>query len=365
MYNEANYPLLTQMFAHLAVETFPTDMSFGVSIDQGRIEYAGHNLNTLFAQRKRLLSWQHWYMLWEIMRFNKQAKADLKIGLNPNLSLGDYLTQHKFGQDMQALYLLPMAAAIWSCPTQTMLKFPANSFLQFFYNHGLLNINDRPQWRTVVGGARTYIDRITALKGFEIKQDAVTDVFPSFAADTKVRLITASGETALFDQVIFACHADEAYALIRANGFELLQNFSYQTNQAWLHTDRRLMPKLKTAWSAWNYLSDVDALHTRSVAVTYWMNDLQPLNIDSDVFVTLNPIQPPSPEHVIEKIEYEHPVFDRAAISAQAQLHDLQGFKNCWFAGAYCGYGFHEDGLASAAYLAKLWRIDLPWEQAP
>ncbi|MDY0136797.1 MAG: NAD(P)-binding protein [Thiomicrospira sp.] len=362
VYNEPNYPLLTQLFAHLDVDTYPTDMSFGVSIDQGRIEYAGHNLNTLFAQRKRLLSWQHWHMLLEILRFNKQAKADLATGLNPNLTLGEYLGLHGFDETMQTLYLLPMAAAIWSCPTHTMLAFPANSFLQFFFNHGLLNINDRPQWRTVVGGAQTYIRRILATESFDVEHDAVTDVFPSHAVDAKVRVLTASGKSTLFDQVIFACHADEAYGLLRSGGFELLHHFRYQHNEAWLHTDANLMPKLKSAWSAWNYLSDLDALNTRSVAVTYWMNTLQPLNTQRDIFVTLNPVRPPAPDQVIEKIDYQHPVFNQAAINAQTQLHELQGYKNCWFAGAYCGYGFHEDGLASAVYLAKRWRLALPWE---
>ena len=362
VYNEPNYPLLKAMLAHLAVETYPTDMSFAVSVDQGRLEYAGNNLNTLFAQRKNLFSPRHWRMILDILRFNKQGKADLQNGLDPELSLGDYLKQHGFSEIMQRDYLLPMAAAIWSCPTETMLKFPANSFLQFFENHGLLNVNDRPQWQTIKNGARNYIDRILALKAFAVYQHGITDVFPSSSKEGQVRLISADGETHHFDQVIFACHGDEAYQLLKPHGFELLKNFSYQHNQAWLHTDINQMPKNQSAWASWNYLSAQNVEAERAVAVTYWMNKLQPLAISQDVFVTLNPITPPADDKVSQKIDYDHPVFDRAAIQAQSELHQLQGHKNCWFAGAYTGYGFHEDGLASAAHIAERWQIALPWE---
>jgi predicted NAD/FAD-binding protein len=362
VYNEPNYPLLTAMFKHLDIETYPTDMSFAVSIDQGRLEYAGNNLNTLFAQRKNLFSPKHWRMIFDILRFNKQGKADLQQGLNPELTLGDYLEQNGFGLDMQQDYLLPMAAAIWSCPTDTMLKFPANSFLQFFSNHGLLNVNDRPQWQTVVKGARRYLNAITQLNQFKVIKQGITDVMLGSTADSPVRLISADGESHEFDQVVFACHGDEAYALLKNQGFELLRHFQYQYNQAWLHTDVSQMPKKRSAWASWNYLSGKNREAERAVAVTYWMNKLQPLGITQDVFVTLNPITEPQADKVIEKIDYHHPVFDRGAIQAQADLHRIQGQKNCWFAGAYTGYGFHEDGLASAANIAEMWQIPLPWE---
>lgn len=362
VYNEPNYPLLKAMFAHLNVATHPTDMSFAVSIDQGRLEYAGNNINTLFAQRKNLFSPRHWRMITDILRFNKLAKNDLVQGLPEQLTLGEYLVENGFGQAMQQDYLLPMAAAIWSCPTDTMLKFPAQSFLQFFANHGLLNVNDRPQWQTVINGARTYLEKIIELDSFAVYQQGVINVVLGETPADKVLLRTFDGENHEFDQVVFACHADEAYALLNDSSFDLLKNFTYQYNRAWLHTDPAQMPGEKLAWASWNYLSGENYQAKRAVAVTYWMNELQPLNTKENIFVTLNPIVEPRAEYVLKTIGYQHPVFDTKAIQAQAQLPSIQGRKNCWFAGAYGGYGFHEDGLASAVRVAKLWQINLPWE---
>lgn len=362
VYNEPNYPLLSAMFKHLKVETYPTNMSFGVSVDQGRLEYAGSNLNTLFAQRSNIISPRHWYMIANILRFNKQAKADLNGCLDSDLTLGDYLKKHGFGQAMQQDYLLPMAAAIWSCPTETMAQFPAKSFLRFFSNHGLLDIKDRPQWRTVVNGSRTYLNKILALKSFRVIQEGIAKVQLPETDNQPTSLVTTAGSRYEFDQVIFACHGDEAAQLLPQEDFALLKNFTYQFNQAWLHTDVKQMPKNKLAWSAWNYLSGKKHNTKREVAVTYWMNRLQPLAIKQDVFVTLNPVIEPDANQVIEKIDYYHPVFNKSAVAAQADLIHLQGHKNCWFAGAYTGYGFHEDGLASGAQIARLWEISLPWE---
>ena len=362
VYNEPNYPLLTAMFAHLGIATHPTEMSFAVTIDQGRLEYAGNNLNTLFAQRKNIFSPRYWRMLAEILRFNKLAKADLAQGLPKHFTLGDYLRENGFGQSMQQAYLPPMAAAIWSCPTETMLQFPVQSFLQFFANHGLLNINDRPQWRTVINGACSYLDKIVALKRFAVYQHGVTEVALGEKAGHTVSLRSSDGQTHIFDHVIFACHADEAYALLKDPAFALLENFTYQHNCAWLHTDPAQMPKNTLAWAAWNYASGTNDQAQRAVAVTYWMNTLQPLNTKENIFVTLNPVVEPRADAVLKKIDYQHPVFDPQAIQAQAQLPSIQGLKNCWFAGAYAGYGFHEDGLASAVRVAKLWQVALPWE---
>ncbi|UQB42561.1 FAD-dependent oxidoreductase [Thiomicrospira microaerophila] len=363
VYNEPNYPYLKALLAHLEVATHPTDMSFAVSIDKGKLEYAGNNLNTLFAQRRNLLSPKHWRMIFDILRFNKMGKADLQQGLSPDLSLGEYLEINGFGEAMQRDYLLPMAAAIWSCPTETMLGFPVNSFLQFFENHGLLNVNERPQWQTIVNGSQTYIDRILDKGTFKIHYSSVTDVFLPPVESEGIELISADGQRHHFDQVVFACHGDESYELLKPYGFELLKNFRYQFNQAWLHTDINQMPKRKSAWASWNYLSGEGVDAERAVAVSYWMNQLQPLNLSTDVFVTLNPITEPAADKVIQKIDYMHPVFDRAAIQAQTQLHKLQGKQNCWFAGAYTGYGFHEDGLTSAVNIARKWQVALPWER--
>ncbi|MCK9533289.1 MAG: FAD-dependent oxidoreductase [Pseudomonas sp.] len=362
VYNEPNYPLLKAMLAHLNVATHPTDMSFAVSIDQGRLEYAGNNLNTLFAQRKNLFSVRHWRMIADILRFNAGAQTDLVQGLPAHLTLGEYLAREGFGQAMQQDYLLPMAAAIWSCPTQTMLKFPAQSFLQFFANHGLLSVNQRPQWRTVIQGARTYLEKILALESFAVYQQGVTGVTFADTPEQGLYLRSSDGLEHQFDQVVFACHADEAYALLEDSSFALLKSFSYQYNQAWLHTDSAQMPASKRAWASWNYLSAKHNKAQSGVAVTYWMNALQPLATQENVFVTLNPLVEPRAETVLKVLDYQHPVFDRQAIQAQAQLPRIQGVKNCWFVGAYTGYGFHEDGLASAVALAQRWQLGLPWE---
>lgn len=365
VYNEPNYPLLTAMFEHLNIETINTEMSFSVSIDNGKIEYSGNNLNTLFAQRRNLFSVTHWNMISDIVRFNRRAKQDL-AAQSKNLvqvTLGQYLEKHKMSHAMRDHYLLPMAAAIWSCPTQTMLKFPVLSFLQFFENHGLLNIENRPQWQTVANGSIEYIKAILKQATFKhLTHTKVTQVTPQ--SDTQqVKITTESGGTTYFDKVILASHADESHQMIAANfqkDFDLLQAFQYQKNTAYLHSDTHLMPCRKNTWAAWNYLREM-AHEENRVAVTYWMNSLQSLKTETPVFVTLNPITEPDPDKTFKRFEYDHPVFDQAAISAQKHLIDLQGKHGVYFAGAYTGYGFHEDGLRSAVQIANLFGITLPW----
>lgn len=366
VYNEPNYPLLTAMFQHLNIETLETEMSFSVSIDNGKIEYSGNNLNTLFAQRRNLFSVTHWNMISDIIRFNRRAKQDL-AARSKNLvqmTLGDYLEKHKMSHAMRDHYLLPMAAAIWSCPTQTMLKFPVLSFLQFFENHGLLNLENRPQWQTVNQGSIEYLKAILKQSTFQHRTNTkVTQVSPQ--TDThQINVTTESGETLEFDQVVLACHADESYQMIAEkyqSDYSLLQAFKYQKNTAFLHSDAHLMPCRKSTWAAWNYLREMTHEENR-VAVTYWMNTLQSLKTETPVFVTLNPITPPDPDKTFKVFEYDHPVFDQAAISAQKHLIDLQGQHGLYFAGAYTGYGFHEDGLRSAVEIAKYFGVPLPWE---
>ena len=364
VFNRPNYPNLTAMFEHLQVNTQHTDMSFAVSIDQGRLEYSGTNLDGLFAQRRNLLSYQHWSMIFEIMRFNKQAKADLNSQQLLNIPLQKYLDEHGFSSKMTDHYLLPMAAAIWSCPVSTMLQFPTRSFLQFFENHGLLNIEDRPQWETVIGGSIKYLEAIVEQANFEVRLGS--EVFDIEKQGDGLLLHTEHGQTEQFDHVVFGCHADEAYRIVKrqfSHEFSVLANFDYQENIAYLHTDESLMPVRRKAWSSWNYLRDTQVEESR-VAVSYWMNLLQNLQSQKDYFVTLNPLSHPKPSSVIRKIIYQHPVFDQKAMLAQKRLHQIQGKHNIWFCGSYFGYGFHEDGLSSAVNLVKRWGIALPWEEA-
>lgn len=374
VFNTPNYPLLTAMFEHLQVKTQDTEMSFSVSVNKGDLEYSGNNLNTMFAQRSNLFSVDHWKMIREILRFNKQAKSDLDSRNFAGMDLGQYLKLYGFSDRMRDYYLLPMAAAIWSCPVEQMMKFPINSFLRFFENHGLLNIEDRPQWESVVNGSHEYLKAILALQAFDVKvNQAISQVHKT---DLGLVITSVDGKKHVFDEVVFASHGDETYGMLSddlKNDFAPLQHFKYQENIAYLHSDIALMPKRKRAWAAWNYLRDIDNRTTgknssdtssNSVAVTYWMNLLQNINCKTPLLVTLNPTTLPKDELTHQKIVYEHPVFDTAAMAAQSQMKDLQGKNNLWFCGSYLGYGFHEDGLKSSANLAELWNIALPWQKA-
>ena len=366
VYNEPNYPHLTGLFRLLGVKTQHTDMSFAASIDGGRIEYAGSNLGTLFAQKRNLANPLYWHMLGEILRFNRTAKASLATGDAAALSLGEYLDYYRFGSRLRDHYLLPMAAAIWSCPTATMMRFPAMSFLQFFRNHGLLDLKDRPQWQTVSGGSQQYVARLLADLGDDVHRSAAATRIERRA--DAVRVHTVDGEYRDFDDVVLACHADEALRMIAqptAGERRLLGAFSYQENRTLLHSDAALMPKNQKTWSSWNYLAQTGQTRERHVSVSYWMNRLQRLPHAQQFFVSLNPLQDPRSETVLREMSYHHPVFDEAAMAAQHYLHELQGRDRLWFAGSYFGYGFHEDALRSAVEMARLFGVSIPWEGTP
>jgi predicted NAD/FAD-binding protein len=365
VYNEANYPLLTALFRHLHVATRDSDMSFGVSIDQGTLEYAGDNLRTLFGQRRNLVNPAHWRLLTEILRFNRLARALIDDPALEAQTLGDFLDAHRFGLAMRMRYLLPMAAAIWSCPPQTMLGFPAASFMRFFDNHGLLDVRNRPQWRTVVGGSRSYLARLTA--GIESRIRLGRTVRCVRRDERGVTVVDGQGETHRFDQVVLACHADQALRLLEQPDIweeRLLGAFPYQSNRVLLHSDARLMPRRRRVWSSWNYLSGADVSGERAVSVTYWMNRLQGLPDTRNYFVTLNPLSEPDPASVWGEYHYEHPVFGARAMRVQPLLDRIQGRRRTWFCGAYGGYGFHEDGLRSGLAVGRAFGIAPPWEMA-
>lgn len=374
VYNEPNYPLLTRLFQRLGVATRSSDMSFAASIadandntgagtgGEPRIEYAGDNLNTVFAQRRNLFNPGYLRMLVDLLRFNRQSRARLAGGGFDGLSLGAYLERLGTGSAFREHYLLPMAAAIWSCPTRTMLDFPAESMARFFANHGLLSVIQRPLWRSVVGGSSAYIAPLLAGIGADrIVNDGACRVTRT---DQGVEVGLQSGGSRRFDAVVLACHADEALALLAAPTADeqrLLGRFRYQPNETWLHTDTRLMPRLRRVWSSWNYLSRIGADGQRAVSVTYWMNRLQGLKTRQDYLVSLNPLTPPAPEQVIARMTYHHPVFDQPAMDAQRELHRLQGQDGLWYCGSYFGYGFHEDALRSAVDLAGRLGADTGW----
>lgn len=360
VYNERTYPNLIGLFDHLGVTRIKTEMSFAVTLDRGRLEYGGGNLASLFAQKRNLLRPRFHRMVRDILRFYKQAPEALTGGACAHMSLGAFLADFGYSRAFIDDHLLPMAAAIWSCPVETMKSFPADSFIRFFDNHGLLQVSDRPQWWTVQGGSREYVKR------------AVADL-PRVEADAPVRRVTrgpdgatlrlADGRTERFDAVVFACHGDEALAALAdpsPRERAILEAFRYQPNRAVLHTDPAQMPRRRGVWSCWNYLAGRDADRTRQVAVTYWMNQLQSLDAQ-DLFVTLNPFEEIPDRHVIADLSYDHPVFDDRTVAAQRALPEIQGAGGLWYCGAYCGYGFHEDGLGSAVAVARQLGVETPW----
>ncbi len=365
VFNHRNYPLLTGLFRHLNIGTQKTDMSFGVSIGDGRLEYAGSNLTTLMAQPRNWFSPTHYRMIADILRFNRAAKTLLERGDLHGWTVAEFLAHGGYSSAFRNRYLLPMAAAIWSCPPQTMASFPALSLFRFFFNHGLLDISNRPQWYTVTGGSRSYVRRMLKdMSGCLLVNRPVTTVQ---RLSTGVQVIDASGEIGHYDAVVMAAHADESLRMLAnptAREKALLSQFAYQSNRVYLHTDTALMPRRKRVWSSWNYLAHEEAGKTQAVSVTYWMNRLQSLPAAPPVFVSLNPLEPPATHSVIAEMTYEHPVFDNGAMMAQQALHQLQGQDRLWFCGSYFGYGFHEDALHSAVAVAAQFGVEVPWTQS-
>jgi predicted NAD/FAD-binding protein len=361
VFNERTYPNLIALFAELAVETAPSDMSFSVALPLGKrvLEWAGSNLDTVFAQRANLLRPRFWRMLRDILRFNRQATALAHKIVQPQQTLGQFLDLHGYSAQFRAWYLMPMAACIWSCPADQMLAFPVSTFIRFCHNHGLLQVSDRPQWRTVRGGARQYVRKLLAAIPDQRLATPVTAVTRHGAGGARsVRVASALGAD-YYDQVVMACHSDQSLALLadaRDSERSVLAAVRYQPNRAVLHTDASCLPRSRKAWSAWNYQSNAGS--EPRVCVHYLLNQLQPLPFSTPVIVSLNPIDPPDRSKVLASFDYAHPVFDEAALAAQARLPALQGIQNTWFAGAWTGYGFHEDGLKSglavAAALAAL-----------
>lgn len=360
VFNERTYPNLIALFAELGVASHETEMSFGVTLDDGRLEWAGSSLDTVFAQRRRLLSPRFHGMLLDILRFNRLAEGNLQLAIASDITLGQLLEQGGFSTAFRDGYLLPMAAAIWSSPSVDILRFPAATFLRFCINHGLLQIRDRPRWRSVVGGGRTYVTRMA-----ETLQDIrlSTPVKAVTRTPQGIRLDTLHG-TEHFDAVVFATHAPTTRCLLTDADdaeLEVLGAVRYQANHAVLHTDSRLLPRRRKVWSAWNYVGGAAVDGQRPVCVSYLINRLQPRPAETPVIVTLNPVVAPAPDKVLGSFQYEHPLLDHAALRAQQQLPGIQGRRRTWFAGAWTGYGFHEDGLKSALRVVADFGVRPDW----
>ena len=367
VYNERNYPNLAALFRHLEVPTQISDMSFAVSLDQGRLEYAGTGLGTLFAQRSNLFRPRFWVMLRDLLRFYRAAPYLLDDPGHEALTLGAYLESHHYSRAFIEDHLLPMAAAIWSAPMATMRSHPAASFVRFCQNHGLLSaFGERPMWRTVTGGSREYVSRLTARYAGRVRLGCAVRALHR-AAD-HVRVEDVRGGTARFDHAVIASHADEALAMLRDPSAEernLLGAFRYERNLAILHNDSGLMPRRRAVWSSWNYLGQREDGGDRALCVTYWLNRLQGIPEDQSWFMTLNPHRPPRPDSIHRSFLYDHPIFDAEAPHAQRALWRLQGRRNTWFCGAYFGAGFHEDGLQAGLAVAEaLGGLRRPWHVA-
>ncbi len=365
VYNEVTYPNLTALFAHLNVPTKISNMGFAVSLEDGRMEYGGDNLVTLFSQLRNLVRPRFWAMLNDLVRFYRQAPGHACALDAEGASLGDYLKAQGYGRAFQDDHLLPQAAAIWSASTREIRDYPAAAFIRFFENHGLLKILDRPVWRTVEGGSRAYVQRLAAPLVGRIR--AGLAAVSLTRTDDGVRVRDASGAVERFDAVVVATHADQALALLEAPTAReqaLLGAFGYTRNLAVLHSDAALMPKRRQAWSAWNYIGRGEGAE-QSLCVTYWMNRLQDLPRATPYFVTLNPAISPDPARIIHTEIYHHPRFDAQALRAQEQLWSLQGEGGVWWCGAHFGAGFHEDGLqAGLAVAEQLGGVRRPWTVA-
>jgi len=359
VFNERTYPQLIALFAQLGVKTASSDMSFSVQVLDAHpdhpLEWSGSSLATVFSQKRNLLNPRFLSMLRDLVRFNRLCTRLAETGKEASLHepLDSFLIRHKFGQAFKDWYFLPMLACIWSCPVDQMLKFPVATMIRFCHNHGLLQINDRPQWHTVVGGARHYVEKIIRqIPDVRLQ----TPVLKIQRHENGVTLHTPAGQQ-VFDHVVLATHSDQALAMLE-NPTPLEQAvlgaIRYQPNLAVLHTDTSVLPQSRSAWAAWNYERAANQEKEREqVCLHYLLNKLQPLPFEQPVVETLNPARPIQPEKILASFNYSHPVFDSQAIRAQQQLSNLQGQQRTWYCGAWTGYGFHEDGLKSGLAVAQ------------
>ena len=363
VYNERNYPALTHLFNALEVETEASCMSFAVSLGNGEREYAG-TLRGLFGHWPNLFSVQHYKMVAEIIRFYRTAERLLEFPGYRDLSLGDFLRHAGFADCLMTDHLMPMASAIWSSTRAQTLDFPAETFVKFFANHGLLNFKERPKWRTVSGGSRNYVEKIAEQVSGQVHVS--TPIVNVARRGAHVILTDASNCAHIFDAVVLAGHADQNLSMLGAGATDMERNIlgaiTCQDNTAYLHTDERLMPKRKAIWASWNYLAEQGTAADRPVSVTYWMNKLQNLKTPRPVFVSLNPISEPDPEQTHMKYLCRHPQFDAKALSAQKSIGDIQGAGGVYHCGAWMGYGFHEDGLEAGLAVADALGSPAPWQ---
>ena len=352
VFNKKTYPLFTKLLDELNVHYEKSDMSFSVFSKDRNFEYNGTTLNTLFSQRKNIFNYKFIKMIYEIIKFNKVALTLLSA--KTEISLETFLRQNNFSDYFCKNYILPMGSAIWSSNINSMLKFPAVFFVKFFNNHGMLNINDRPQWLTVTNGSKEYVEKLTASIKKNIRLNCPVKAVKRNKDSVEIK---SSDGTEIFDYIFFACHSDEALKLIidpSAQEKEVLSSIPYSKNEVTLHTDESIMPNNKLTWAAWNY--NIDSTNDMPIALTYNMNILQNLKTQQTILVTLNDNGNINPEKVLKKINYDHPLFSLRSVEAQKNYGIISGVNRTGYAGAYWGNGFHEDGISSAYNAIKFFK---------
>ncbi len=360
VFNKLNYPLLTSLFKYLDIKVIKSAMSFGVSIDQGEIEYGTNTICSFFSQKKNLTSLSFWKMIYDIFRFNSKAKVTVEQ--NASINLEQLLEILKLSSWFKKYYLLPMGGSIWSTSVKEMLNFPAITFINFFENHGLLSISNQPQWYTVEGGSKEYVKKFSQSFLEQIKLDS--QIEKVVRGDNCIEIHHKNKIVDKFDHVILATHSDTSLKLLESPSKleqEILGNINYQKNLMVLHSDVDFMPRRKNAWSSWVYLSNSNNSE-KQVSLSYWMNNLQRLHTSTPIIVTLNPATKPNESLIYDVYEFEHPVFNQKAIDAQKNIYKIQGKSRIWYCGAWQRYGFHEDGLLSAVNIAKKFDVDIPWQ---
>lgn len=355
--NPQNYPLLFALFAELGVATRSTTMSFALRCDRSGLEYIANDFGGMFLQRRRLLSPRHWRLLLDILRFYREAPALLDLpGDGPDL--GDYLAEHGYSAGFRDEHLIPMASALWSSPSDQVLRFPAKYLTQFMANHHMLQIEGRPPWRVVDGGSSSYITQIKARWDVDLRLS--TPVRGVLRDERGVTLRLDAGNEH-FEQVVLACHSDQALSMLEDPSEaerEVLGAIGYQRNETVLHTDPSQLPRDRRAWAAWNAL--IPAQREDACTVSYCMNVLQSINAPEPLVVTLNRTHAIDPARVLRRMEYAHPIYTRQSVAAQKRRSEISGQRNTWYCGAYWGWGFHEDGMRSAVDVVRALGIDWP-----
>lgn len=358
--NDKNYPIFTSLLKHLNIGVNNSSMSFSVSVDKGQFEYSSSYIG-LLGQTKNIIDPKYWGMLRDINYFYTNALRDVK-DCPDNETLGQFLKRFNYSNKFIDYHLVPMTASIWSCPTKSILNFPIKSLLVFFENHKLLNIYNRPKWSTVNKGSREYVKKIQSLLKGKIYTNAKVNKISKSKEGIRVHY---QDGIKTFDKVILACHADQSSEILIENFSEeanLLKDFKYQKNTSILHSDINFMPKRKSVWSSWNYITETG--NSGNLSITYWMNELQGINSSKPILLSLNPKILPNPDLIYGQYSYSHPILDNNAINIQKKLSSIQGKNNLWFCGAWTGFGFHEDGVKSAVEIANSHNIHLPWFQS-